>query len=170
MTDRAVTTLALAMAGTLAAHQLGYGMSTFLAASGGVPDHAHMGPMIGVSLAIAAIAGAVLMVRRAGAPAPGAAALAATQTVLFLVLEVAERHGDVVALVSSPAVWWGLAAQPLIAWVVLWLVGVGRLVAARLAHLVPVPAPGADVPVVGGTSALLVPGRFVLRRWRGPPA
>jgi hypothetical protein len=60
---------------------------------------------------------------------PGALSLAAVQVALFLVQETVERlavAGDPVAVLSSPVLWCGLAAQALVAGVVALLVRAAR--------------------------------------------
>lgn len=169
MTDRHVTAIGLGLAGVLVGHVLGYGLAELLPWRAPMPDHAHLGPLASVAVAAAGLGFVVAVVRRAAAPLPRPAVLAAVQVALFGLLEFAERGGDLAALVTSPAVWLGLVAQPVVAWLMHRLVGLGIAAIERLAAWVPPPAaPALPQPVVAGI--VPVRGRFVLRRWRGPPA
>jgi hypothetical protein len=67
---------------------------------------------------------------------PGALSLAGAQVTLFLVQETVERlvaGGDLLAVLTAPVLWWGLAAQALVAGLVALLVrGARRTVEALL--------------------------------------
>ena len=115
--------VALAAAGMLVGHQLGY-----LADSDARAGHVHLG-LIGPVVIVAAIAAAwfaaVRVVRADPGRPPRWWTLSAVQVALYAVLEVGERvilDADVGSLASLPVAL-GLLAQPIVAWVALEFVG-----------------------------------------------
>lgn len=106
---------ALAGAGTLVGHELGY-----LAEAGARSGHdyfALLTPLAIVGVVIAVWASAVSVWRRGALRAPSVAALALVQTLLYVGFEVGERTiGTTESPLLSLPVALGLTAQPLVAW------------------------------------------------------
>lgn len=123
---------ALAAAGTLAGHELGY-----LAESGdGGVSHAYLGalgPIIVLALCTAAWIGAVRVLRRDSGRPPSFAMLAGVQIGVFAAMEVGERvtTGSASSLLSVPVIL-GLVVQPLVAWAALRLLATGRRIIEAL--------------------------------------
>lgn len=94
-------------------------------------QHGYLGlaPILTVPAGLLAVTWWAAGRRGRRAELPGALSLAAVQVALFLVQETVERlavAGDPVAVLSSPVLWWGLAAQTLVAGVVALLVRAAR--------------------------------------------
>ena len=159
---------ALASAGALGAHQVGY-----LVGDGGSVSHGYLGvvgPLVVLTAAVAAWVAGVRILRHDPGRAPGLEVLAGAQVGAFLAMEVGERlgSGSLASLASTPVLV-GLALQPLVAFVALRLLGVGRdLVAsfrARRARRVV-----GRLGVVTTPVASLIPRVELARlRVRGPP-
>lgn len=160
---------ALAAAGALVGHQIGYAFDADARAG-----HGHLsvvGPMVVGIAFVAAWAAAVRVVRSDPGRAPSWRRLAALQTAAFLVLEVGERvvlDADVGSLLSLPVLI-GLVVQPFVALAALELVGVAGALIARFvdgSH----PSSGGR-PLDASTPApLLLPVRVRrAHRRRGPP-
>ena len=123
---------ALAAAGTMAGHELGY-----LAESGdGGVSHAYfgtLGPVVVVALCAAAWTGAVGVLRRDTGRTPSLALLAGLQIGVFAAMEIGERitTGTTGSLSSTPVLL-GLALQPCVAWVALRLLATSRRIIEAL--------------------------------------
>lgn len=106
---------ALAGAGTLVGHELGYLAET--GASSGHDYFALLAPLALAGAVLAVWAAAVSVLKKGATVAPSTATLAAAQTVLYLGFEIGERTIGATdsALISLPVVL-GLLAQPLVAW------------------------------------------------------
>lgn len=106
---------ALAGAGTLVGHELGY-----LAEAGARSGHdyfALVAPLAIVGVVVAMWASAVSVLRRGALRAPSVAALASAQALLYLGFEIGERTvGATESPLFSLPVILGLLAQPLVAW------------------------------------------------------
>jgi hypothetical protein len=117
---------ALAAAGAMTAHEIGY-----LAETGeSVVSHEYfgvLGPIVILTVCIAAWFGAVRVLRRDPGRAPSLALLAGVQVGLFAAMEIGERisTGSTSSLLSSPVLL-GLALQPLVAWAALRLLSASR--------------------------------------------
>ena len=124
--------LALAAAGTMVAHEVGY------LANGDGPDEAHayfglLGPAVFVAITVAGWIAAVRIVRRDPGRPPSLALLAGMQVGLYLAMEFAEQISSAATPAAvSPPVLLGLAMQPLTAWVALQLLRAGRRVIEAL--------------------------------------
>lgn len=106
---------ALAGAGTLVGHELGYLAET--GASSGHDYFTLIAPLALVGVVVAVWAAAVSVLKKGAALAPSAATLAAAQTVLYLAFEIGERTiGATESPLFSLPVALGLLAQPLVAW------------------------------------------------------
>ena len=118
--------LALAGAGTIAAHELGY----FVAPGDVSVSHRHLSllaPVVVMALCVTAWMSAVRILRTGGAQPPSLGLLAGVQVALYLALEVGERVvlGDLASLLSAPVLL-GLALQPAIAGIAVVLLRVGE--------------------------------------------
>lgn len=96
-----------------------------------VDQHGYLGlvPILTVPAGLLAVTWWAAGRRGRRAELPGALSLAAVQVALFLVQETVERlavAGDPLAVLSTPVLWWGLAAQALVAGVVALLVRAAR--------------------------------------------
>lgn len=117
---------ALAAAGAMTAHEIGY-----LGETGeSVVSHEYfgvLGPVVVITLCVAAWFGAVRVLRRDIGRAPSLALLAGVQVGLFAAMEIGERisTGSTSSLLSTPVVF-GLALQPLVAWAALRLLSASR--------------------------------------------
>lgn len=116
---------ALAAAGALGAHQLGY-----LVGDGGSVSHGYLGvvgPLVLLAASIAAWVAGVRILRHDPGRAPAFSTLAGVQIAVFLAMEVGERlsTGSLASLLSSPVLL-GLFLQPVVAFVALRLLDVGR--------------------------------------------
>lgn len=166
--------LALAGAGTIAAHELGYLVDPLTGGTSAQVSHAHLavlGPLALFALCVAGWAAAVRVLRAGGGTPPSWRHLAALQTGAYLALEVGERAvaGDLESLASAPVAL-GLLLQPVIAWAAIRLLAVGRDVLVRVfgatdVRLPVVPLPSPVAPVIAVRS-VWVAGRA---RPRGPP-
>lgn len=129
MSLRRVHTLALAIAGVLLGHIVGYTAADPAGAAGemALGGHTYMGPVVAVGVPLgllALLALAVRSVRRNGRGLPTARDLVVAQIGLFTVQEFVERIPGPVSPWSAfgeRAVWFGFVAQIFIAW------GVARL-------------------------------------------
>lgn len=161
---------ALAAAGTMAAHEVGY-----LGETGeSVVSHEYfgvLGPIVILTLCLAAWFGAVRVLRRDSGRAPSLAVLAGVQISLFAAMEIGERitTGSTSSLLSIPVIL-GLALQPIAAWAALRLLSAGRrIIEAFFVPAAPTISPAAlqlphwriDVLVEAVVGARL--------RARGPP-
>lgn len=123
---------ALAAAGTMAGHELGY-----LAESGdGGVSHAYLGalgPVLVLALCAAAWTSAVRVLRRDTGRAPSLLLLGGLQVGLFAAMEIGERvtTGTTDSLLSVPVLL-GLALQPCVAWAALGLLATGRRIIEAL--------------------------------------
>jgi hypothetical protein len=161
--------VALAAAGTMTAHELGY------LTDAGADDGAHtyfglLGPIVVLTLCLAGWVAAARIVRCDAGRAPSFALLAGLQVGAYLAMEVAEHitSGVVPGPVSIPVVL-GLALQPVVAWAALQILDAGHRViralfvedAPRL-RSAPIVFATLLAPVVGTQ----LPSRL---RVRGPP-
>jgi hypothetical protein len=94
-------------------------------------QHGYLGlaPILTVPAALLAVTWWATGRRGRRAELPGALSLAAVQVALFLAQETVERlavAGDPLSVLSSPVLWWGLAAQALVAGVVALLIRAAR--------------------------------------------
>ena len=168
----------LAIAGVLAGHALGYltaypdDAERALAGAG----HGYLGPLA-VAVAplglVAVLAIAVRTVRRLGS-APSLGRLVAFQTALFLAQEVLERipgPGQPIDVVTERAVWFGLVAQLLVAWIALRLVALTARVLRAVAHgsRLRLGTPGTPAITLDATLAPTRSAAGGLPRRRGPP-
>jgi preprotein translocase subunit SecY len=124
--------IALAAAGTMTAHELGY------LTNAGADDRTHMyfgvlGPVVVLALCLAGWFAAVRIVRRDVGRAPSFALLAGLQIGGYVVMEVAEQvtSGGISGPISIP-VFFGLALQPVVAWVALQILDAGHRVIRAL--------------------------------------
>lgn len=161
---------ALAVAGTLAGHELGY-----LTERGrdGV-SHAYLGalgPIVALTLCAAAWMAAVRVLRRDTGRAPSFVMLAGIQAALFVAMEIGERitTGSVSSLQSLPVVL-GLLLQPLTAWAALRLLAAGRRIIEALFARAALTATPAALPLLRWKTTAFddatIGGRL---RVRGPP-
>lgn len=116
---------ALAGAGTLGAHELGY----LAGSDDGSVSHAHfavLGPLALFAVCAAGWFAAVRVLRDGGGHPPSMRSLVGLQTALYLVIEVGERVavGDLESLASAPVAL-GLILQPVIAWAAIQLLRLG---------------------------------------------
>lgn len=161
---------AIAGAGALVGHGIGYS----LGAAADATDHGHLAVVAPAVTGIAGLAALALVVRWAQA-APGRPpyrSLVGAHIVAYLALEVIEAAlSSPVAHLSSPGFVIGLAAQPLVAWVVARALRAGvvflrsariirRSRSPRAARVIPLPAGR----VTGGGVVVGAP-----RQRRGPP-
>jgi hypothetical protein len=161
--------VALAAAGTMTAHELGY------LTDAGAADGAHtyfgvLGPIVVLALCIAAWFAAMRIVRRDVGRAPSFALLAGLQVGAYVVMEVAEQVTSGVAPepISIPVLL-GLALQPVAAWVALQTLDAGhRIIRALFVDDVPTLP---SRPVVFATPVASVVGTKLPSRLRvrGPP-
>ena len=168
----------LAWLGAFLGHQLGYGVAAAAEWSVLGPDHRYLAGFASLvpPVLIGAVAlTAVAMVRqRIDLGAAGVATLAIAQLAAFLSVELLEfaAAGEPAALLVSPAVWLGAAAQPLVAWM---LVRVIRLAAGVVAGVRR--SPGAEPAIDIGhavTLSVIAVNPLRGRPWspqspRGPP-
>lgn len=137
---RRVHTLLLASAGVLLGHIAGYSMADPSAAQRELSLGAHaylgMASIVLIPLGLtAALAMGIRSVRAHGRGLPTARDLAVTQVGLFALLEVLERipgPGSPTDVFAARAVWFGAAAQLLVAIAVAWLVRFTALVARQV--------------------------------------
>lgn len=161
--------VALAAAGTMTAHKLGY------LTDAGADDGAHtyfgvIGPIVVLALCLAGWFAALRIVRRDVGRAPSFALLAGLQVGAYVVMEVAEQvtSGAAPGPISIPVLL-GLTLQPVVAWAALQILDAGhRVMQALFVDDVPTHLSG---PVVFATPIAsvvdtLVPSRL---RVRGPP-
>jgi len=165
---------ALAGAGTIAAHELGYPVGPLLGSDASLVSHAHfavLGPIALIALCIAGWSAAIRVLRAGGGTPPAWHRLALLQVGAYLALEVGERvvAGDLGSLVSAPVVL-GLALQPAIAWLAIRLLVAGADVLVRVFGASSPRRAPAVLAVVAAPAAprrsVWAPGRF---RLRGPP-
>lgn len=168
------TDLALAAAAALIAHQLGYGIAGAIHAGGLSPDHSHLSILLGIALPLATLAAGVLLLRslRSQLEHPGFRRLVGLQVALFSALELYEygAAGEIFAAFSNPAVWLGLLAQPLVAWIVdrILVAGSGALEQSEGTTGILIPQP--EVGVVAPFTPLAVRFDRILRaEARAPP-
>jgi hypothetical protein len=113
-------------------------------------QHGYLGlaPTLTVPSALIAVAWWAAGRHGRRAELPGALSLAGAQTALFLVQESIERlaAGDPLAVLTAPVLWWGLAAQALVAGLVALLVRGARRTVEALRRRPRRPAAGAAAP------------------------
>lgn len=161
--------VALAAAGTMTAHELGY------LVDGGVGDDAHayfglLGPVVILSLCLAGWLAALRVVRRDPGRRPSLRLLAGLQGGAYLAMEIGERlTTDSDQMLIRPAVVAGLLLQPVVAWAALRLLDAGRRVLQAWFVDDDAALPARSTPVA--TPVLLILGTLVPMRWRvrGPP-
>ncbi len=169
------TELALAAAGALIAHELGYGAADALRLGGSDPGHGYLPILIGLLVPLSAfVAGlGILRLARTQVGKVRVGHLVVLQLVLFLALELSEHAaaGSAFAALSNPAVIIGLLAQPLVAWAIDRVLQ--RAASALASHrgdpLIPLVFPGQAVVAVADSGL----GSFdwhLLPRRRGPPS
>lgn len=161
--------IALAAAGTMTAHELGY------LTDAGADDGTHMyfgvlGPIVVLAVCLAGWFAAVRIVRRDVGRAPSFALLAGLQIGAYVVMEVAEQvtSGVTSGPISVP-VFLGLALQPVVAWAALQILDAGhRVIRALFADDVPTlrNRPVDFVTVIDSVVGTQLPSRL---RVRGPP-
>jgi len=165
---------ALAGAGTIAAHELGYLIGPITGSDTSLVSHAHLavlGPIALIALCVAGWSAALRVLRAGGGTPPAWHRLTLLQVCAYLALEVGERvvARDLGSLVSAPVVL-GLALQPLIAWFAIRLLAAGAEALVRVfGASSPRPVAAALTVVAAPTAPLRsvwAPGRF---RLRGPP-
>jgi len=161
--------VALAAAGTMAAHELGY-LADRDPADGAHAYFGMLGPVVLLALCVAGWFSAVRIVRRDAGRAPSLMLLAGLQLGGYLTMEIGERlFTDSAPALISPPVLIGLMLQPAIAWLALRLLSAGRrIIEALFVGTAPPLAPAAPLlptPVVAIVGAVL-PVRL---RVRGPP-
>ena len=121
MASRWISLILVAALGTLIAHQAAYGLSAFATPAAGAPDHGYLA--IAAQLVVPAGIGAFMLVvlraARQRLDLTGITVLTLTlvQIGLFLTQETIEWavSGGGSGLIGNPAVWIGVAIQPLIA-------------------------------------------------------
>jgi|TARA_R110002110_G_scaffold92168_3_gene240057 hypothetical protein len=118
--------LALAAAGAMTAHEIGYLGETGESAV----SHEYfgvLGPIVILALCSAAWFGAIRILQRDTGRAPSLALLAGVQVGLFAAMEIGERlsTGSTSSLLSTPVVL-GLTLQPFVAWAALRLLSASR--------------------------------------------
>ncbi len=161
--------VALAAAGTMSAHELGY------LADRNSNDGAHayfnvLGPLVLLALCVAGWTAAVRIVRRDAGRAPLLVTLAGLQVGGYLAMEIGERlfTDSAPALLSTPVLL-GLLLQPALAWLALRILHTGhRVVEALFVSAPPLLPPGPitlPTPVADIASTLLL----LRLRVRGPP-
>ena len=158
---------ALAGAGTLAAHQVGY-----LADGASDVSHAYLGllgPVVVLVSCVAAWVASIRVLRNDAGRLPSFGLLAWAQVSLFVLMEVAERAVSGFESLMSAPVLIGLFLQPVVAWAALLLLSLGRRVLETLrpatkrlpaARLVAARAP---------VSILALDSSCARLRLRGPP-
>jgi hypothetical protein len=114
-------------------------------------QHGYLGlaPTLTVPSALIAVAWWAAGRHGRRAELPGALSLAGAQTALFLVQESIERlaaAGDPLAVLTAPVLWWGLAAQALVAGLVALLVRGARRTVEALRRRVRRPTAGTAAP------------------------
>ena len=162
--------IALAAAGMLTGHVIGYGISDATKA----PDHGYLslaGPIVGLIAVLVTTNMAIKVVRRAKVIVPSWRWLLFTQVAFFVVLETTERvvTGSLTDLGSLPVLL-GLAAQIPVAIVLRWLTGTTVRLISRWAEIDRPVFSTPEVfrwhtPVVVATRS----ARFVPVGLRGPP-
>jgi hypothetical protein len=137
MASRRISLILVAALGTLIAHQAAYGLSAFATPAAGAPDHGYLA--IAAQLVVPAGVGALMLVvlraARQRLDLTGITILTLTlvQIGLFLTQETIEwavSGGS--GLIGNPAVWIGVAIQPLIAAAILGAVRLGVTVVRQL--------------------------------------
>lgn len=137
---RRLNTLLLACAGVLVGHLVGYAAARPNEANRelALGVHNYIGPLatVLVPLGLLAMLGtAIRSVRSHRAAQPIARQLATAQVGLFIALELFERvpgSGSPAGVLSDRAVWFGVAAQVAIAYLVVWMVRFTATVVARV--------------------------------------
>lgn len=170
----------LALSGTLIAHELGYA----LVGARGSALHAYLGPLAGVLVPVGAVGLAVLGLnaareqlaeRSSGPTSLGGlriARLAPLMIGLYAFQEVMERlaFGEALTTDQLPAIAAGLAAQPLVAGLLLLAV---RWLGAGLSRLLDlstvVPLPRAEAALIPVRVAPRQPSHLLRPVTRGPP-
>ncbi len=160
---------ALAGAGTLVAHQVGY-----LADGADTVSHAYfgaLGPIVAFTACAAAWVSALRVLRGDPGRLPSLVALAGLQAVMFAVLEVGERvtSGSLASLPSAPVIA-GLICQPLVAWAALRVLGLGRSVLERWRRARSRLAASSFLDVLAPAGVVVSSPAVARLRVRGPPA
>lgn len=159
---------ALAVAGMLTAHQLGY-----LSDSARVVSHEHLAVLGPAALLMVSVAGwfaAARVVRLDAGGAPSWLALSGIQIILFLLMEFAEHlvAGSVSSLWSTPVIL-GVVLQPLVARLALELVTIGERVLLHLSSRTAMPRRFAVVFLASANEPGSSQEAGALLRSRGPP-
>jgi hypothetical protein len=161
--------VALAAAGTMSAHELGY--LTHRSPDDGA--HAYfgvLGPLALLALCVVGWIAALRIVQRDAGRAPSLVALTGLQVGGYLAMEIGERlFTDSAPALLSPPVLAGLALQPAIAWTALRLLTAGRRIIEALFVDVTPPLQRGSVTTptpVHDLVGTLLPRRL---RVRGPP-
>ena len=178
MASRRISLIVVAALGVFVAHQAAYGLSEFLTPGVGTPDHGYLA--IAVQLVVpAGVCALILLVLRAARKSldlGGLTILTLTvaQIGLFLTQETIEAalSGGTSGLITNPAVWIGIAIQPLIAAAILGAVRLGASAVRRLHAPTTRPptrrAPSVFPPGELADTFITVCNRLGPRR-RGPP-
>lgn len=159
---------ALVASGTLAAHEVAY-----LTGDGGSISHGYLGlvgPMVVLAACVAAWSAALRILRHDPGRRPRLTRLAGAQFVLFIVVEFGERlvSDSLASFVSTPVVI-GIVVQPLVAWIALALLRVGRRLVEAWRDRRPLPPAPPLAPAAARVSALVWPAAAHRLRVRGPP-
>lgn len=178
MASRRISLLVVAALGVFVAHQIAYGLSAFLRPGVAAPDHGYLA--IAVQLVVpAGIAAIILLVLRAARKSLDLGrltvlTLAVVQIGFFLTQESIESvlSGGASGLITNPAVWIGIAIQPLIAAAILGAVRLGATVVRKLSPPTSRPptrrAPSMYPPAELADIFITICNRLGPRR-RGPP-
>lgn len=177
---RRLNTWLLAWAGALLGHVVGYTAARPSRALEQLSygSHAYMGPLAAVLVPVglaAVLVAAVRAVRRNGGGVPTARELVTAQIAVYLVQEVVERipgSGSPLAAFGSRAVWFGLAAQVLVALLAVRLVRFTASVVRQVLHASPRIVEDPPAPLVPAPSPVADPSHHLrlLPHRRGPPA
>ena len=138
MASRRISLILVAALGTLIAHQAAYGLSAFATPAAGAPDHGYLA--IAAQLVVPAGIGAFMLVvlraarQRLDLTDITVLTLTLVQIGLFLTQETIEWavSGGGSGLIGNPAIWIGVAIQPLIAAAILGAVRLGVTVVRQL--------------------------------------
>lgn len=177
MASRRTSLVLLAALGAFLAHQAAYGITAVIASGAGAPDHGYLSvaAQLVVPAGLVAIAATAVRASRSRLDLAGLpiGVLALWQLAVFIGQETIESlllGGS--ALHTNPAIWVGVALQPVVAALLLVTACVGASVLRRLeTTITPRPAPR---PATGSMPALpAILGRTLLdllgRRLRAPP-
>ena len=138
MASRRISLIVVAALGVFGAHQMAYGLSAFLTPGVATPNHGYLAIAVQfvVPAGISAIILLALRAARKSLDLGGLTVLSLTviQIGLFLTQESIESvlSGGASGLVTNPAVWIGIAIQPLVAAAILGAVRLGASVVRKL--------------------------------------